>query len=818
MEDDALLARIIERLDLDAAIRKEAQYLTLAACESDDALAEVLGGSRPARPATAPATEAGDGEPSGAYLGAITVEGFRGIGRQASLALSPGVGLTLVVGRNGSGKSSFAEALEVLLTGDNQRWAAQSKVWKEGWRNLHHSERRIEAMFPVEGLGEVSIVRTWDAGAVEITDSSATAQAKGKQRGSIDDLHWREPLASFRPFLSYNELGRMLDEGPSHLYDALSSILGLEELVTAHDRLGAARRSREKRLKDARARLRDEILPMVEGADDERAAGALTLLGEKEPDLEQLAALATGGEEKEEQTGLESLRRLANLSPPLTIDGCAELAEELRGAALLTQAVAATAAERARDTAALVRGALEFHQHHGGTDCPVCGTAGVLDETWLATSDKRLAVLDRDAEEAERAARSSSVARERVRHALAVADVSDGLAGQVDTSGFVDARRRWMDVDLDGSLETLAQHVESVAPDLIIEIEQLATRAHEELANREDAWRPVATELASWVAEMRDASSEGAAVADLKQAEEWLKDAAADLRAERFAPLAEETKLIWQQLRAQSSVELVDVVLTGSASQRRVELSVNVDGVEGAALGVMSQGELHSLALSLFFPRATLPESPFRFVVIDDPVQSMDPVRVDGLARVLEEIAKARQVVVFTHDDRLPSSVRQLGIDATILEVTRRADSVVEVREALDPVRRYIQDCRALLSTEDLPDDAAARVVPGMCRLALEAVFLSSYRTRQLTRGTSHLVVEAEAEKADSTRKKAALGLFGDITRTADVMSELNKIGGWAGTLFKTVQSGSHTIARADLAKVVDDTKSLASRVAETYG
>jgi wobble nucleotide-excising tRNase len=54
-------------------------------------------------------------------------------------------------------------------------------------------------------------------------------------------------------------------------------------------------------------------------------------------------------------------------------------------------------------------------------------------------------------------------------------------------------------------------------------------------------------------------------------------------------------------------------------------VDVTIDGVEGAALGVMSQGELHAIALSLFLPRATMPESPFRFVVIDDPVQSMDP-------------------------------------------------------------------------------------------------------------------------------------------------------------------------------------------------
>ena len=142
-------------------------------------------------------------------------------------------------------------------------------------------------------------------------------------------------------------------------------------------------------------------------------------------------------------------------------------------------------------------------------------------------------------------------------------------------------------------------------------------------------------------------------------------------------------------------------------------LDVTVDGVEGAALGVMSQGELHSLALSLFVPRATLPESPFRFIVIDDPVQSMDPARVDGLARVLENASADRQVVVFTHDDRLPEAVRRLDIAAEIIEVTRRDASVVELRRALDPVGRYLEDALAVAGTADLPSSAAR---PGRAR------------------------------------------------------------------------------------------------------
>lgn len=65
----------------------------------------------------------------------------------------------------------------------------------------------------------------------------------------------------------------------------------------------------------------------------------------------------------------------------------------------------------------------------------------------------------------------------------------------------------------------------------------------------------------------------------------------------------------------------------------------------------MSRGQLQALALSLSLPRAA---------TADDPVQSMDPAKADGLAQVLDEPGGDRQVVVSptTPASRTPSAAR----------------------------------------------------------------------------------------------------------------------------------------------------------------
>jgi len=774
--DPGLQRIVLARLEADGSSGDGWGALVLGALGGREVLeAQLAGTSTAPQPLAAQASPT----PPGVFLRSVTVEGFRGIGRAQTLELAPGPGLTLVVGRNGSGKSSFAEALEVLLTGDSLRWKERAAVWRDGWRNLHHPPASLRASFLVEGEPRTCVVsRRWEDGAAfEVAD--VVVELPERPKADLDSLGWTSALRTHRPFLSYNELGSLLDEGPSKLYDALSSILGLEDLVLAQGALQEARRSREKALKDATEVL-GRLLERLRAIDDERARRVTAAIEGKEWDLGVVeAVLAAAGSSGTGPADAEVLRAIASLEPP-DAARVADAAAEMRGAARALTTALGTAAARSREAANILELALAFHATHGDGDCPVCGRERALDKAWGKRQRTEISRLREGAREAEAAHGRAEAARKRWEDLAILKAEALQRASEVglDLRELVEALGVWVRASSIAGLEELASHVESASGPLREAVLRLRQAARAELERREDAWRPVTAEVGSWLAGAREAVVRSADLERLKAAEAWLKKAAAGIRDDRFGPIAEKAAGIWERLRQQSHVELGRIQLTGDGTRRRVVLDVTVDGVAGAALGVMSQGELHSLALSLFVPRATLPESPFRFIIIDDPVQSMDPARVDGLARVLESASADRQVVVFTHDDRLPEAVRRLDVAVDIVEVTRREGSVVELRRSLDPVGRYLEDAIAVAGTAGLPSSAAAHVVPGLCRLALEAVCTDVVRRRRLLRGEAHAEVERVLSEAGHLTRLAALALYDDVERGRQVLERLEREAG----------------------------------------
>jgi AAA domain len=142
------------------ALADEPTDLLLAALEGEDALADQLSAA-PGKRYSPPGTTAAAPDPVGACLSSVTVKGFRGIGPAATLPVEPGPGLTLVVGRNGSGKSSFAEGLEVLLTGKLMRFKDAPAPVRDGWPCKHAAgDPEVTAEFYVEGKGKTTVSRS----------------------------------------------------------------------------------------------------------------------------------------------------------------------------------------------------------------------------------------------------------------------------------------------------------------------------------------------------------------------------------------------------------------------------------------------------------------------------------------------------------------------------------------------------------------------------------------------------------------------------------------------------------------------------------
>ena len=765
MAENSLKMYVLARADEDDSLSEDARMVVLAALDSPAELAEALGGNSDSqyRPAKASGTEA-DSTPVGAYLASITVQGFRGIGPQVSLNLQPGPGLIVIAGRNGSGKSTLAEALEIALTGRNSRWDNKAGVWSQAWRNLHAGDPvEIRIGITEENSGTTTVGVDWPSGEAELGSLRTWVQRAGQKREDIDVLGWKSALEMYRPLLSYDELGHILEGSPSQFYDQLHRLLGLEQLAEAVERIDAEIKRLRKPAAEVKA-ARDELKAILEAHADPRAPVALAQVKKSKPDVRVVWPLITEGVGV---ASAEAWQQAERLAAPAAEEARVKISS-LREAAVVEQQELKNTDALAADRVKLIEQGLQFHDQHGDQPCPMC-SIGMLDGQW--SNDARATLVrERDTAQALTAAREATAqARSALVHIIrgvARPSISDD-----DLTTLLAARQsyeRFAAVPL-GDDMALAEHVEATLPDLEACYGALRQEAATLIQQRADQWEPAAVKLAAWIGLVQGAADVERPLQLATQALKWLQTNAGELRNERIAPLADQAKRIWAMLRQESNVDLGAIRLEGQRTSRRVALRAEVDGAETEAFGVMSQGELQALALAIFIPRATSPESPFRFVVLDDPIQAMDPSKIDGFLEVLTELALERQVIVLTHDDRLPSAIRATRTQARIIEVTRGTNSIVHVAESSDPASRLLADAFAIAADEAVPSDIKRLAVPRLCREAVEVAAKDVFSSRALAQGLSRSDIETRWEDAPKVAKRLALALSLDADDNAAV-------------------------------------------------
>lgn len=764
---------------------------------------EALGAVDTPPPGGAEPTNSGRGTPwgtvtapaAGVFLSDLTVRSFRGIGAEARLPLVAGPGLTIVSGRNGSGKSSFAEALEVTLTGTSYRWHRRSAQWQDTWRNLHCDEApRIDVGIVAAGGARARVTAEWDdPGDLPSQHTAVTGDVR------IGDPRWSAALEMYRPLLTYEELGQILTARPSELFDKLSTVLGLEQLDDAIKQLDGRRKTLDepgRQLRLAKSGLVDDL--RAAGDIDRRITEALNLVKGTRYDAPAIRALATGTA-PQSMSGAAALRALVDLTG-LDPAAAETAAAELRAAVEQCAETADDATSALRRRLAVVETALDAHEHDGDMQCPVCGT-GTLDAGRAAALRNEAAdaseALRKLVDATARLARARTAARAVIRPVPSILTSPVDPAVDTERSAALHAWKVWGQVP-EGDL-AVVEHIGSALPVVASSVVHLRAAAAAALTSRDDTWAPLASRLAAF-ADLADQVSQAKPEVDrVGAAMKWLKDNSQALKNERLVPIRDHAARIWEQLRQESNVEIADLTLTGSATRRRVVIEAAVDGRATEGIGVLSQGELHALSLALFLPRAVMDASPFRFVVLDDPVQAMDPAKVDGLVEALSEIAETRQVIVFSHDDRLAAAVRRAPARATIVEVTRGPSSAVAITNTYTPARRYLQDAAALCKDTRLPETTLRQILPGMLRMAIEAASRDRFYAAALAAGVPHVSVENRWNDKHETRQRVTLALSTDATEWSQAPGR-----GYRKVALAIVGTGVHSGLLGDPENAID--------------
>ncbi len=722
-----------------------------------------------------------------AYLSSISVEGFRGIGPHASLPLEPQRGLTLIYGANGSGKSTFVEALDVLLTGNTARFAGRGQEWRSAWANAHSPDRgQIDVEFVVEnrdtqrfdddessnlflvGFAEEArdaqrdmLTRDWTAADLSAAtsekdnplggldgDDPRQAAAAGEKDDSLGEpvrrigrLDVAEAIDKFRPILGYGELGPLFEESGS----VADPDTGNVTLFAQHIR--------------TRANVRDETTDALEQFIKQPADPSGVLYDELVAWQEYITSTRKGAKEAE---------------------------------SLVSSAVAgdATAKSTLRSPSDWDWQALAIEHTEDSSDSPI-----------RASSLRELLTVARAY-----SPRFSDSIRESVTQLVAQRARNLVRSPEYRIHRMYMRERGWVDpteVELDEA--------------------QLETRDVHERVERFFAYQP----------------------SRAKSYAEMLLDEILSARLEQFSQRVSD---IWGKIRPGSngvqfdalSLQRYHTIDEGSspAQEIRVSLDLTIDGDRPIERGALSQGELHSLALSVFLPTLMMPGSPFGFAVIDDPVQAMDSYAVDGLAKVLRDAAEELQVVVFTHDERLPRALRLLDIEHTLINIARSPGSKVLHEVALDPVIRALENAR--IEAQDAGEnssDSSWMDVGVHCREAVEQACIKAVTQRLRKAGLSLLDIQRELDDAVynerlTVRKLMALAIGGKTAhnpdRVAGHVTQHEKGGAWINAAIDHVNALFHrnreqvpAIRNAydnELGKLVERTRKVVQWIEENCG
>lgn len=673
----------------------------------------------------------------------VEIEGFRGFQEAQRFQLDSSV--ILVTGPNGTGKTSFFDALQWLLVGSIERL--------EPWRVRRNAEHIVNQWRV--GSGDVATV----SAGIRVSNQRVEIHRSGRHDGS--HLEWRDESRVLRDeeaeaalssvllptdrgtlkrsllrsgLLQQDVIRDVLEDKPAERYEQLAAILGLDAITSFPD----AARSRASRLVAEANKARADFQSAEARLDGQRARlSALRNAAAESPNIAQAQAeiaarvealspsVRLSGELPVTLAEAQALRtQVARLGQALstafeaydlewdvTLLTPAPTAEELnasekavvdheqaakQASELATEVVARY--EREREIAArFTRLAVEAMPLIGD-QCPVCEQS--IDSDHVLQHLQSLVDVDSiDLAGLQQERENAAAAMEAARR---LADASTAshrvLAGRAHEAQRAKAQRNaWH-----AALATELPPEESAVQ--LTQVEQIAAGDLTALAATVDGlralWRtvgdlsamvgsdPSSTELANAEADVRAGETQ---LADLREravrasaSEEEGRAlqraavrAATSVTTRRFERLKPIIQDIYARLDPHPA--FTDLVFAVDVYRERSIASPQVfdpeSGVSADPLLIFSSAQANVVALSAFLALGWADrEGAMPFLLLDDPLQSLDDVNALGFADLCRHIRTRRQLIVSTHDKRLA------GLLERKLAPRRDGDRTVQMR------------------------------------------------------------------------------------------------------------------------------------------
>lgn len=649
----------------------------------------------------------------------IVVRGFRGIPEELELDFTKDKkpSSMAVYGTNGTGKSSLTDAWEWLHTGNVQHLAREGAG---------------PDVFPHLNAGDDVSVH------VEFADA-----ALGTMTVKYDPADKREPIVegnmeAFRARVlhpcqvRFEDLTRFVFMTKKQKHDRLADLLGFHRQAAYQSALEKVRRAHKKDLSAAKKALKARQSELAELLDIKSAgrAGAVEKAVNKRLKAAGLEKVETPAElaerlrevqRSEAQERAVSQVELERQKQRLTM----ELESPTEPVTTLVDALAQMRATESATVDALLTRLYEAGQkaipHVDPGTCPLC--EGDCDKDLAAILGGKLEALqeaqrqrqevDAKRKTAVRAVQSTkSSAAQLQKHAeghddlvAAAAAVSELAAAIHDTIGDGAASGGEVPekcVALDAAIEALNGARDAAIVALDAEIAGLDEAEEEDdgdqLSNVLDGWRAM-EDARVRVERLSDRVDRFGLIVD-----NYVEQSLADIKT-RFDAIAEDVATYFSKLeRGTKVLSNPEVIIADRALHLKVELG---DNEVSPAYGYLSESQLNSFGLAIFLASARHINRDFKFLILDDVINSFDAHKRPALIDLLHDEFDDFQLLVFTHDEIWRDELARRCKKWTHQAIYRPPGSSPRFRRSAAPFE-VIEQAVA----EDRPRDAGMRLGP----------------------------------------------------------------------------------------------------------